>query len=127
MDIRPIRSRRDHAKVLEEIERLMGSRKGSPAAERLEVLVALVAAWEERHDPIEAPDPIEAIRAHMTDHGLGQADFARLLGARSLASDILNRRRALSLGAIRKISAAWNIPADVLIQPYKLTKARAAA
>ena len=88
---------------------------------------ALVAAWEERHDPIEAPDPIEAIRAHMTDHGLGQADFARLLGARSLASDILNRRRALSLGAIRKISAAWNIPADVLIQPYKLTKARAAA
>jgi HTH-type transcriptional regulator/antitoxin HigA len=127
MDIRPIRSRRDHAKALDEIERLMGLRKGSPAAERLEILAALVAAWEERHDPIEAPDPIEAIRAHMTDNSLGQADFARLLGTRSLASDVLNRRRALSLGAIRKISAAWNIPADVLIQPYKLTKARAAA
>ena len=91
------------------------------------VHAALVAAWEERHEPIEAPDPIEAIRAHMTDHGLGQADFARLLGTRSLASDILNRRRALSLGAIRKISTAWSIPADVLIQPYKLTRARAAA
>ncbi len=127
MNIRPIHNRRDHAKALEEIERLMGSRKGSPAAERLEVLVALVAAWEDRHDPIDAPDPIEAIRAHMMDHGLGQADFARLLGTRSLASDLLNRRRALSLGAIRKISAAWNIPADVLILPYKLTKARSAA
>ncbi len=127
MNIRPIRSRRDHAKALEEIERLMGSRKGSPAAERLEVLAALVTAWEARHDPIEAPNPIEAIRAYMTDHGLSQVDFARLLGIRSLASDILNRRRALSLGAIRKISAAWNIPADVLIQPYMLTKARAAA
>jgi HTH-type transcriptional regulator / antitoxin HigA len=127
MNIRPIRSRRDHAKALDEIERLMGSRKGSPAAKRLEVLVALVAAWEERLDPIDAPDPIEAIRAHMTDNGLGQADFARLLGTRSLASDILNRRRSLSLGAIRKISAAWNIPADVLIRPYKLTRPGAAA
>lgn len=127
MDIRPIRNRRDHARALDEIERLMGSRKGSPAAERLEVLAAVVAAWEDRHDTIEAPDPIEAIRAHMTDSGLGQTDLARLLGARSLASDILNRRRALSLGAIRKISATWNIPADVLIQPYKLTKTRAAA
>lgn len=121
MNIRPIRSHRDHAKALDEIERLMGSRKGSPAAERLEVLAALVAASEDRHDSIEA------IRAHMTDQGFGQADFARLLGARSLASDILNRRRSLSLGAIRKISAAWNIPADVLIQPYRPTKSRAAA
>ncbi|MBN9090807.1 MAG: helix-turn-helix domain-containing protein [Reyranella sp.] len=121
MSLKPIRTRTDHARALEEIERLMGAKRGSPQADRLEVLAALVAAYEAAHDPIELPEPIEAIEAHMDERGLDQADLARLLGSRSLASAILNRKRALSLSIIRKLSGAWDIPTDILVQPYKLT------
>ena len=118
--IKPVRTRADHARALAEIEHLMGAKKGSPQADRLEVLAALVAAYEAAHDPIGLPEPIEAIEAHMADHGLAQADLARLLGSRSLASDILNRKRAMSLSVIRKLARAWAIPTDVLVQPYRL-------
>lgn len=121
MSLKPIRTRTGHARALEEIERLMGAKRGSPQADRLEVLAALVAAYEAAHDPIELPEPIEAIEAHMDERGLDQADLARLLGSRSLASAILNRKRALSLSIIRKLSDAWDIPTDILVQPYKLT------
>src|SRR5216684_2280161 len=86
MLLKPIRSRADHDRALAEIERLMGARRGSPRADRLEVLAALVAAYEAIHDPIDLPEPIAAIEAHMSDRGLGQADLARLLGCRSFAN-----------------------------------------
>src|SRR3569833_3027683 len=86
MSLKPIRTRADHAPALEEIERLMGAKRGSPQADRLEVLAALVVAYEAAHDPIGLPEPIEAISAHMEERGLDQADLARLLGSRSLAS-----------------------------------------
>jgi HTH-type transcriptional regulator/antitoxin HigA len=120
MPVKPIRTRADHHRALVEIERLMGARRGSPQADRLEVLAALVAAYEATHDPIDLPEPIEAIGAHMNDHGLGQADLARLLGSRSLASAILNRKRAMSLSVIRKLAREWDIPTDILVQPYRL-------
>ncbi|MBS0523940.1 MAG: helix-turn-helix domain-containing protein [Proteobacteria bacterium] len=121
MSVKPIRTRVDHARALEEIERLMGARRGSSQADRLEVLAALVAAYEAVHDPIDLPEPIEAIEAHMVERGLDQTDLACLLGSRSLASSILNRKRALSLSVIRKLSQAWDIPTDILVQPYRLT------
>ena len=121
MSLKPIRTRADHAQALEQIERLMGAKRGSPQADRLEVLAALVAAYEAAHDPIELPEPIEAIEVHMEERGLDQADLARLLGSRSLASSILNRKRAMSLSVIRKLSRAWDIPTDILVQPYRLT------
>jgi HTH-type transcriptional regulator / antitoxin HigA len=121
MSLKPIRTRADHARALEEIERLMGAKRGSPQADRLEVLAALVAAYESVHDPIELPEPIEALEAHMVERGLHQTDLARLLRSRSLASSILNRKRALSLSVIRKLSQAWDIPTDILVQPYRLT------
>jgi HTH-type transcriptional regulator/antitoxin HigA len=120
MLLKPIRTRADHNRALEEIERLMGAKRGSPQADRLAILTALVAAYEVVHDPIDLPEPIEAIEAHMVDRDLGQADLARLLGSRSLASSILNRKRPMSLSVIRKLSAAWDIPTDILIQPYRL-------
>lgn len=120
MKVRPVRTRRDHAAAIADIERLMGVRKGTPAADRLDVLVALVLAYEATHDPIGFPDPIDAIRVHMAERGLTQGDLAVLLGSRSLASSILNRKRAMSLDVIRKISQAWDIPAEVLIQRYRL-------
>jgi HTH-type transcriptional regulator/antitoxin HigA len=103
MSLKPIRSCADHALALEDIERLMGAKRGSPQADRPEILAALVAAYEAAHDPIEPPEPIEAIEAHMEERGLEQADLAGLLGARSLASSILNRKRPMSLSVIRKL------------------------
>jgi HTH-type transcriptional regulator / antitoxin HigA len=117
MAIKPIRSRADHYRALDQIERLMGAKRGSPRADRLEVLVALVGAYEAVRDRIELPEPIEA---HMDERGLGQADLARLLGSRSLASAILNRKRPMSLSVIRKLATEWDIPADILVQPYRL-------
>lgn len=108
MTIKPIRTRADHERALAEIERLMGAKKGSPQADRLEVLAAVVAAYEATHEAIGLPEPIEAIEAHMADRGLGQADLARL-----------------SLSVIRKLARAWDIPTDVLVQPYRLDGQRA--
>lgn len=120
MPVKPIRTRTDLEKALAEIERLMGAKRGSPQSDRLEVLVALVAAYEATHDPIDLPEPIEAIEVHMAERGLGQADLARLLGSRSLASAILHRKRPMSLSVIRKLSKEWDIPTDILVQPYRL-------
>jgi HTH-type transcriptional regulator / antitoxin HigA len=120
MPVKPIRTRADHDRALMEIEHLMGAKRGSPQGDRLEVLAALVAAYEATHDPIVLPEPIEAIEAHMSDRGLSQADLARLLGSRSLASAILNRKRPMSLSVIRTLAREWDIPTDILVQPYRL-------
>src|SRR5665213_2084347 len=120
MSLKPIRTRADHERALAQIERLMGAKRGSSQADRLEVLAALVAAYEAVHDRIDLPEPIEAIEVHMEEKGLGQVDLARLLGSRSLASAILHRKRALSLSVIRKISTTWDISTDILVQPYRL-------
>jgi HTH-type transcriptional regulator / antitoxin HigA len=120
MRVKPIHTRAAPRRAVTEIERLMGAKRGSPQAGRLEVLAVLVAAYEATHDPVELPEPIEAIEAHIVERGMGQADLARLLGSRSLASAILNRRRPMSLAVIRKIAKEWDIPTDVLVQPYRL-------
>ena len=120
MPIKPIRTRAEHDQALAEIERLMGAKRGTPRADRLEVIVALVTAYEAARDRIDLPEPIEAIQAHMEERGLEQADLARLVGSRSLASAILNRKRPMSLSVIRKLSTAWDIPAEILVQSYRL-------
>ena len=122
MPSKPIRTRAEHDQALAEIERLMGAKRGTPRADRLEVLVALVTAYEAARDRKDLPEPIEAIQAHMEERGLGQADFARLVESRSLASAILNRKRPMSLSVIRKLAMAWDIPTDILIQPYRLER-----
>jgi len=120
MLVKPVRTRADHQRALAEIERLIGARRGSAQADRFEVLVALVSMYEATHDAIDLPDPIDAIETHMSERGLGQVDFARLVGSRSLASAILNRKRAMSLAVIRKLASEWDIPTDILVQPYRL-------
>ena len=125
MPSKPIRTRAEHDQALAEIERLMGAKRGTPRADRLEVLVALVTAYEAARDRIDLPEPIEAIQAHMEERGLEQADLARLVGSRSLASAILNRKRPMSLSVIRKLSTAWDIPAEILVQAYRLEGQRA--
>jgi HTH-type transcriptional regulator/antitoxin HigA len=119
-NIKPIKSESDYQRVLTAIDELMGAAPGTPESDQLEVLVALVEAYEARHWPIEAPDPISALEHVMEARGLRQKDLGQLIGSQSHASEILNRRRPLTLGMIRSLSAEWGIPAYVLVSAYEL-------
>ncbi|CAM3255471.1 MULTISPECIES: helix-turn-helix domain-containing protein [Methylobacterium] len=120
MEIRPIRSEADHRDALQEIERLWGSPRGTPAGDKLDVLATLVEDYEERTFPIAAADPVEILHAAITDMGRSEAELARLLGSRARASEILSRKRHLNLAQIRAISEAWHLPIALLAAPYRL-------
>ncbi len=118
MEIRPIRSEADYETALKEIERLLNSEPRTPEADRLEVLTTLVEAYEERHYPIPAPDPVEAIRYYMASRGLSQKDLEPYIGDRTKVKEVLSRKRPLSIAMIRRLNKGLGISADVLIQPY---------
>jgi HTH-type transcriptional regulator/antitoxin HigA len=118
--IRPIRSEADYDAALRRIDRLFDARKGSRDGDRLEILLALVAAYEARNWPIEPPDPIDAIRFRMQQAGYTQSDLAKLLGSRSRASEVMRRRRPLTMRMAWRLNREWGIPADSLIRPYRL-------
>lgn len=120
MDIRPIRTEADHQAALAEIERLWQAEPGTPEHDRLEVLATLVSAYEDREYPIEAPDPVEALRFYMDQHEKSQTDLAALFGSRSRASEVLNRKRALTMEMAWKLHREWGIPAESLIRPYEV-------
>jgi HTH-type transcriptional regulator / antitoxin HigA len=122
MKIRPIRSEADYSAALREIAPYFDRepKPGTKAADRFDVLAALIGAYEDKHWPIEPLDPIEAIRYRMDQGGLTQAKLSELLGSRSRASEIMNRRRALTLDMAWKLHRAWNIPAESLLRPYRL-------
>ena len=125
MDVRPIRNEADYDWALGEIERYFANepRRGAKEAARFDVLAALIDAYEAKHWPIEPPDPVEAIRYRMGQAGFSQADLARLVGSRSRASEILNRRRPLTMERAWKLHREWQIPADALLRPYRTTGA----
>lgn len=116
-DVRPIRTERDYEAALAEIERLWSARSGTPEGDRLDVLATLVDAYEAEHFPMDPPDPIEAIRFRMDQQGLTRKDLERLLGTRTRVSEVLNRKRGLSIGMIRRLHAELGISAEVLIRP----------
>jgi HTH-type transcriptional regulator/antitoxin HigA len=115
MNIKPMRTRTDHKNALQEIEALWKSEPGTAAHDGLEVLETLVESWEDKHVPIPPPDPVEAIRFRLDQLGLGQSDLARIFGSRARASEILNRRRSLSLSMIKRLHRELGIPGDVLL------------
>lgn len=125
MDVRPIRNEADYDWALAEIEQYFDREPapGTPEADRFEVLADLIEAYEARHWPIEPADPIEVIRYRMELGGFQTKDLAEVLGSKSRASEILNRKRAITLDMARKLHAAWGIPAEVLIRPYRLDAA----
>ena len=124
MDIKPIRGEVEYDKALAAIDRLMGAAPDTPESDRLEILVTLVEAYEARRWPIEAPDPVSVIEHVMEARGLRQKDLAALIGSQPRASEVLNRRRPLTLAMIRTLSAAWDLPADLLVREYDLVEAR---
>jgi len=119
MEIRPIKTEADYQAALEEIERLFDAAPDTPEGDRLEVLVTLVEAYEEKHYTIPLPDPIEAIQYYMESRGLTRRDLESYIGSRGRVSEILNRKRPLSIEMIRRLHAGLGIPAEVLIQPYE--------
>jgi HTH-type transcriptional regulator / antitoxin HigA len=126
MDIRPIRTDEDHRAALAEIEACWGAAEEIEEGEKLEVLVALVELYEAKRWPIdtgESFDPVDMLRYAIDELGHTQAELGELLGSRSRASEILSRRRPLTVEMIHKISEAWRIPADLLVRPYKFDRA----
>jgi len=126
MEIRPIRTDEDHRAALAEIESYWGAPEGTEEGDRLDVLLALVDAYEEKRWPIDLDenfDPIDVLNHAIDELGHSPAELAGLLGSPSRASEILSRRRALTVEMIHKISDAWKIPADLLVRPYKVDHA----
>ena len=120
MEIRPIRDEADHDAALEAIDGLMGAEPDTPEADRLDVLVTLVEAYEARRWPVDAPDPVSMIEHVMEARGYRQKDLAAVIGSQPHASEVLNRRRPLSLPMIRALSSEWGLPADALVREYDL-------
>ncbi|MBV8103137.1 MAG: helix-turn-helix domain-containing protein [Hyphomicrobiales bacterium] len=126
MEIRPIRTDEDHRIALAEIEACWGAPEGTEEGDKLDVLIALVDAYEEKRWPIDLDenfDPIDVLNHAIDELGHTQAELADILGSRSRASEILSRRRALTVEMIHKVSKAWKIPADLLVRPYKIKHA----
>jgi len=120
VNVNPVRTEQEYEAALSEIDGLMTAQAGTPEGDRLDVLVTLVEAYERRHHPIEAPDPIELIKFVMEQQGLDREDLRPMIGARNRVSEILNKKRALSLHMIRKLHDGLGLPTDVLVAEYQL-------
>jgi HTH-type transcriptional regulator/antitoxin HigA len=123
MEIKPIVTKADHRATMKEIESLMSARLGTPAGDRLDVLVTLVEAWEKKRYPMELPDPIEAIKFRMDQSGLGPKDLVPMIGQLNRVYEVLARKRPLTLQMIRRLHRDLDIPAESLIKPSVETHA----
>ena len=119
MNIRPIKTEADYNWALKEIERYFEKEPEPDSADgdRFDVLAALIESYEAKRWPVESADPVEAIKARMSQTGLGQSDLANLLGSRSRASEIMRRKRPLTMEQAYKLHREWHIPADILLRP----------
>lgn len=126
MDIRPIKSEGDYNRALRAIEQLWEAKPDTPESDHLELLSILVEAFEREHYPVPPPDPIAAIEHCMESGGLTRKDLEPFIGSRARVSEIMARRRPLTLSMIRRLSIGLGIPTDVLIQPYRTVDHRAA-
>ena len=118
MEIKPIKTDKDYKQALERLESIFDAKKGSPDGDELEVLGILVDQYENEHFPIGLPDPIEAIKFRMDQLGYKQKDLAQAIGLKSRVSEILNKKRKLTIDMIRKLHDTLGIPTEVLIKEY---------
>ncbi len=120
MKLKLIKSEEEYQKALKRLDKIFHAKKGTKEQEELEILVMLIQRYEdETVGEFPDPDPIEAIKFKMEQMEMTQKDLAEVIGLKSRASEILSRKRPMSINIIRKISTALSIPADILIQPYK--------
>ena len=118
MKIKPMKTEQDYEQALERLEEIFDSKAGTKDGDELEILGMLIESYENDHFSIDLPDPIEAIKFRMEQLDYSQNDLAKIIGQKGRASEILNRKRKLSLEMIRKLHESLQIPTDVLIQPY---------
>jgi HTH-type transcriptional regulator / antitoxin HigA len=122
-DLKPIRSERDYAHALAEVEELWGAKGGTPKGDRLDILATLIEAYETEHYPMDPPDPIEAIKFRKEQQGLTRKDLEEILGTRTRVSEVLNRKRGLSINMIRALHDKLGISAEILIRSIRGPKA----
>jgi HTH-type transcriptional regulator/antitoxin HigA len=118
-EVRPIWSERDPREALAEVGKLWGAKLRTPKGDRLDVLATLIEVYESEQYPMDPPDPVEAIKFRMESQGLTRRDLEPLIGTRTRVSEVLNRKRDLSIGMIRRLHAELGIPAEVLIRPTR--------
>ena len=125
MKLRPIKTELDYQNALKEIEQLFDAKPNSPECDRLDILATLVEAYEQKHYPIEAPDPISAILYYLEARGLSEQDLVDYIGTKEQVTAILNKQQPLTLDIIRRLNQKLGIPAEILIKPYSLMKTSA--
>lgn len=118
MKIKPINDEADYQKALERLEVIFDSKRGTEKGDELEILAMVIDNYENENFPIDMPDPISAINFRMEQMGLKQKDLVKMIGFKSRVSEIMNRKRKLTLEMIRKLNAELNIPTEILIQDY---------
>jgi HTH-type transcriptional regulator/antitoxin HigA len=123
-NIRPIKTEADYDWAIAEITKYFENEPevGSADGDRFDVLATLIGAYEDKHYPIEAPDPVEAIRSHMELFNLPRKALADVIGSSPRATEVLSRKRALTMDMVFKLNKEWHIPAEVLVRPYHLAK-----
>lgn len=119
MKIAPIKTKADYEAMLSEIDRLMDAERDTPRGDRLDILVTLVEAYESHHWAIDPPDPIDAIEIRMEQRGLTRRDLQQILGSSGRVSEILNRKRSLSIEMMRRLHAELDIPAESFLRQTK--------
>ena len=119
MNIKPIKTQENYNTTLSQIESLMDAKPNTPQMDELEVLTTLVESYEEQHYAIDAPDPIEAIKFRMEQEGLKQKDLVSIVGSKSRVSEILNKKRKLTIEMIRNLHKQLHIPVESLFLDYK--------
>ena len=118
-NLKPLRNEADYERALAEVERLWGAKAGTPRGDRLDVLATLIEVFESARYPMDPPDPIEAIKFRMEQQGLTRKDLEKVLGTRMRVSEVLNRKRGLSITMIRQLHEKLGISADVLIRSIR--------
>jgi HTH-type transcriptional regulator/antitoxin HigA len=120
MNIRPIKSEADYRLALKRLEEIFDAPVGAPESDEADILGILIDEYEKKHYPIEAPDPIEAIKIRMEELQLKQIDLVDVIGSKSRVSEVLNRKRKLTIDMIRNLTKRLNLSPDLLITDYKL-------
>ncbi|MFN4281628.1 MAG: type II toxin-antitoxin system HigA family antitoxin [Alphaproteobacteria bacterium] len=120
MDIKPISTKAGYNAALKQVEKLWDAQPGTPDGDAVEILVTLIQAYEAKHFPIDDPDPVEAIKFMMEQKGLDRAALEPAIGPRGRVSEVLNRKRALTLPMIRALSPLLDIPLGILAREYKV-------
>lgn len=122
MNIAPLKTNKDYENSLKRLELLFDAPKATPESDEADILALVIDDYERRHFPIEAPDPIEAIKIRMEEMNLKQSDLVNEIGGKSRVSEILNRKRKLTVDMIRNLTSRLNLSADILVKDYQLNR-----